>query len=497
MSQVPDHIKAMKPPSSEVQLIKGHYYVYAVKSRYDKTKKRSYSDRQGCIGQIYAGVGFVPNGAGRSAVLSVTKEYGASRAITALTAGLLEKLRKHFPSDFLRIYVLAALKLLDKGLTTRRVDWAYERSALSLILPEVHLSKNTLTEFVTGLSLRRGDMVGFMREFQTAENHSSIVDGSSFLSDSLGNPYCERGYSPGNRNKTQIRLIYSFERETRRPNYFDVVPGSVTDMAAFISCFGELGLSNSIVVLDNGFFSDSNIKALLAADGMRFIIPLKGNTVLADKKFKPFSAYKDVIGNNFSYHNRFIFFREIECAKYGGCKVFIYYDESRNRDLEKERIKKAQQLVEGSLPQDAVARLHKECEMLGVTMLLTNSESDAERTYLDYKARWLIEELFDTMKVTLSFNMNYETRYETMMGWAFIEFVSLQMYYEIDRVLNETGLYRNYNVGDMLHYLKAIEQSNCNADGSWKISNLSDKRREVLDKLGITLEPIQSRAGMG
>ena len=490
MSKVPDHIKLMKPPSSEVQNIKGRYYVYAVKGKYDKQTKKSLSVRLGCIGQIYEGVGFVPNDKGVQSSISVTKEYGASRTILMLTEGLLERIRKHFPSEFLRIYILSALKLMEHGLTTKRTDWAYERSALSLLLPEVHLSKNTVTSFIEKLALKRGTMVEFMRDFQSPENASVIFDGTSMLADARNNPYCEKGYTPGKRNETQVRLIYAFEIGTRRPIYFNVIPGSISDTTALISSFSDIGLDNCIMLLDNGFFSDRNIKAMLATEGMRFILPLKENSTLVEAGYKPFIAYKDVIGDGFSYHNRFIFFRECTCDKYEGCKIFIYYDERRNKDLEKERIKKAHGLHGAKLPKDIVAQLHKECEMLGVTMLLTNNDTDAESTYLDYKARWAIEEMFDTMKNTLSFNMNYEVKYETQMGWAFIEFISLMMHFEINNVLIKNGLYKTYSVGDLLFDLKSIEQSNCNVDGKWRIANLSKRKKELLETLGVTLDPI-------
>ena len=490
MSKVPDHIKAMKPPSSEVQLIKGHYYVYAVKARYDKETKRSYSDRQGCIGQIYESIGFVPNKKGAEGQVSVTKEYGATRAVLVLTKGLFEKVRQHFPSDFLRIYVLSALKLLEKDLTAKRLGWAYERSALSLLLPEVHLSKNTVAEFMERLSLRRGNMVEFMRGFQGPGDGSIIFDGTSMLSAAKGNPYCEKGYSPGKKGATQVRQIYAFETGTRRPVYFNVVPGGVPGMSALITSFGELGLKNCVVVLDNGFFRDSNIKHMLATEGMRFILPLKNNTRLVKNEHKPFLACKGVAGDSFMYHRRFIHYRELACGKYPGCKVYVYYDEGRNKALEKERLKKAQMANGGAIPKELVQALYEECKMLGVTMLLTNNSSGAEQTYLDYKARWSIEELFDTMKNTLSFTMNYEAKYETQMGWAFVEFISLMMYYELNNVLTGTGLYKNYSVGDVLFDLKAIEQSNCSADGVWRLANLTERRKELLATLGVTLEPV-------
>src|SRR5215470_16047030 len=131
MSKVPEHIKAMKPPSSEVQNIKGHYYFYAVKGKYNKETKKSVSVRMGCIGKIYEGIGFVSNGKGQESPVTVTKEYGASRTVLVLTEGLFARIRRHFPSEFLRIYVLAALKLLENDLTSKRIGCAYERSALS------------------------------------------------------------------------------------------------------------------------------------------------------------------------------------------------------------------------------------------------------------------------------------------------------------------------------------------------------------------------------
>ena len=490
MSQVPDHIKLMKPPSSEVQKIKGHYYVYSVKGKYNKVLKKSVSVRMGCIGKIYDGIGFVPNNKGRQNSICVTKEYGASRVVLVLTERLLAKIRKHFSSEFLRIYILSSLKLLEKDLTLNRIDCSYERSALSLLLPEVHLSKNTVRDFIEKLSLRRGEMIAFMKEYHVSEGGHIIFDGTSMLSASKDNPYCEKGYTPGKKNMTQIRLIYAFEIETRMPVYFNVVPGNISDMTALVCSFNDLGLKNCVMVLDNGFFSDFNIKSMLYTKGMTFILPLKDNTALVNAEYKPFIAYKGVIENNFTYHNRFVFYRELECKKYEGCRIFIYYDERRNKDLEKEKLKKARSLHGDKIPKELVSNLHKECEMLGVTMLLTNNKSDAEQTYLDYKARWAIEEMFDTMKNTLSFTMNYEAGYQTQMGWAFIEFVSLLMYYEINKVLTEKGLYKNYSCGDVLYELKTIEQSNCNADGKWMLANITKKKEELLKTLGVSLELI-------
>jgi hypothetical protein len=41
-----------------------------------------------------------------------------------------------------------------------------------------------------------------------------------------------------------------------------------------------------------------------------------------------------------------------------------------------------------------------------------------------YKTRWAIEEMFDTHKNTLGFDMKYEAKYKTREGWAFVEFLA-------------------------------------------------------------------------
>jgi hypothetical protein len=196
----------------------------------------------------------------------------------AVTGEVMGQIRTHFPSDFIRIYVIAILKLLENA-KLGNLDVAYAKSAVSLLLPEVHLSKNTAADFVSRLSLLRGNMVEFMREYGNNGAGKDIVfDGTSMLSNARDNPYCGKGYSPGNIGATQIRLIYAFDAGKHEPVYFLAVPGNIADKAAFVTAFEELRARSCLLILDKGFFSDRNIRFILGEDGMRFIIPLNSNT---------------------------------------------------------------------------------------------------------------------------------------------------------------------------------------------------------------------------
>ena len=61
------------------------------------------------------------------------REYGATRLIMQLTKDIFEKLRECFPSEFLRIYILAVLKLLNNS-SQKDIDLTYARSAISELL---------------------------------------------------------------------------------------------------------------------------------------------------------------------------------------------------------------------------------------------------------------------------------------------------------------------------------------------------------------------------
>ncbi|MDR2855322.1 MAG: transposase, partial [Methanomicrobiales archaeon] len=178
-----------------------------------------------------------------------------------------------------------------------------------------------------------------MREYAHCGDGGIIFDGTSFISGARLNPFCEKGYSPGNIGKSQIRMLYAYNRESRMPIYFLIAPGSASDKAAFEAALDEIGGVGCTVILDKGFFSAKNIALL---NGMDFIIPLQKNTKLVSHEIKKFSAYEKVLNNNFSYHKRIIYFTEVEQEKFSGCKLYIFYDNERRQYLMENYMRKKQ-----------------------------------------------------------------------------------------------------------------------------------------------------------
>jgi transposase len=480
---IPESIKRHKPSGSEIRGKNGHYYVYKVEGYYDKEAHKPKSRSLGCIGQIYENIGFVPNKKKLVASEFITKEYGATRIAMAAGAGLFDTLRECFPSEFMRICVTVVLKLLG-NLSSKDIDIAYGKSAISALLPEVHLSKNTVSDFLRRLSAEREGMLRFMRSNAGCGSGGIIFDGTSFVSGSRCNPFCEKGYSPGHVGKSQIRLIYAYDRANHMPIYFRVVPGSASDKTAFETCLDEIGGKDFTVILDKGFFSEKNINLM---KGLDFIMPLQKNTALVPAPLKAFSGYEKAPKNNFSYHKRIVYFTETDAGRHDGCRVCVYYDCERRQYLMENYFRKANE-KEDSLSAGAAEPATAATASFGVTMLITSMKSSPERVYLDYKTRWAIEEMFDTHKNTLGFDMKHETKHETQEGWAFIEFLALLLYHKINGMLVSSGLIKSFNVKDLLYRAATVTQSK--AGGTWKICNMSKPLKEMFQSLGVSIEPI-------
>jgi hypothetical protein len=480
---IPESIKRHKPRGTEVRRKNSRYYVYRVKGYYDKESHTSKSRSLGCIGQIYEGVGFVPNEKAAGPAELATKEYGATRIAMAHSTDILSKLRECFPADFLRIYVMAILKLLG-NLSIKDMGSAYIKSAISAILPSVHLSKNTVAGFLGRLSMQRGGMVKFMREYAKCGEGGIIFDGSSFVSGARLNPFCEKGYSPGRKGKTQIRLIYAYNREKQQPIYFMVAPGSTSDKSAFGAALDEIGGKGCTIILDKGFFSAKNIEMM---EGMDFIVPLQRNTSLVPEEMKAFAACERIMRNNFGYHKRLIYFTEAKQEKFKGCKLYVYYDCERRQYLMENYFKKILD-KDGNVPDELMKQAAAETAHFGVSILLTSLNVSEKQVYLDYKARWAIEQMFDTHKNTLGFDMKYEVSYHVQEGWAFVEFLALLIYHKINGVLVSSGVIKTFNAKDVLFRASTVTQSK--TSGSWKVCNMSKPLMDLFRKLGVTIEPI-------
>ena len=145
----PEWVEKYRQKGTNISCIRGKYYLYACTSKYDPEKKRARKITGEYLGRITE-EGLIPPKKKQVATeqnsVSV-KEYGASKVALDIGKDIYEALKKHFPKNADRLFVLAVLRLLEKC-PFKRIEGAYANSFLSEVFGKMSLSSASLSNFL-------------------------------------------------------------------------------------------------------------------------------------------------------------------------------------------------------------------------------------------------------------------------------------------------------------------------------------------------------------
>lgn len=408
---VPDSIRALKPTGfgrCKIQTVNGKYYVYEVHSLWDTKEKRKKTRLGKCLGKITEADGFIPNGyavsrhsddAADSAGVRVL-HFGAYELFRQLAPETEEDLRRFFPDRFREIRTLALTRLIDRAVP-KYVEEVFLRSYLSEFSPDLAMSEMTVRGLVTVLGQDVNLTERFMQASITA-GAQLVFDGTHFFAE-FRDSLSRRGYNPDHSTRRQIRVLYVFDWTTKRPQFYQVFPGSQVDKTAFIEVVRASGCRDCVVIADKGFYSKKNAAALLHSNlHIEYILPLQKNTKLIKKSFYE-AALDDSFDGIFLYSGRTIYYTSWQYGSEGN-NIYAYYDPVRAAH-ERSRA------LAGSRD--------------GHFAFISNIEAHSREVYELYKDRQLIEDMFDYLKNIIDVGPSYAHNDAYVRGWAFINHISL------------------------------------------------------------------------
>jgi len=251
----------------------GATYVYSVTSYWDKEKKAP-RNRQVCIGKLDKATGeVIPTARKRKVIERAAVVPGVTASVR--TAGpfmLLEKLseetglaalvRRCFPEQHEMMMSLVHF-IVHKGLPLSRSEsWSTGHLhpmggiIVSQRISEL-LAKITEDDRQRFLSLWLAKMT---------EDDYLCYDITSVSSYSRGNEYVKFGYNRDGESLPQINLAMLFGQKSRLPAYYRRMQGNISDVATLkttVKSLDFLGATPLHLVLDRGFYSESNITELL------------------------------------------------------------------------------------------------------------------------------------------------------------------------------------------------------------------------------------------
>ncbi len=466
----PDWVLRHRQKGTEIRKIGNNYYLYKIRSEWDREKKRPKKVTEKYLGKITP-EGLIKPKHERKAELAeniAVKEFGATNLILSTSNDIINLLKQNFPHEWKEIAVFAIIRLLHQT-PIKNVQDYYETSHLSDVF-KARVSPKSVSRLLDAVGKNRHKAVKFMRNF---------VEGSEFAVIDLTHVFSSQniissalGYNSEGEYLPQVNLAVIFSLDKKQPVFYRMLPGCVRDVTVMLNTLSEAGV-DAVLIGDKGFYSRNNIE-FLEGSKLRYILPLRRNSTLIDYSVmeKDKSAF-----DYFVFNKRVIWYYEREVS---GRRIIVYLDEKLRSEEERCFILHVE---EGKKD---IQEFYEKQHRFGTIAVITNTEYDPSRVFELLKSRSDVEIVFDTFKNLLRADRSYLRDDYKMQGWMFINFVSLLIYYRIYLLLLEKGLLKRYSVRDVLAHLSRIFK--LRIDGEWVLSEVPRKTRKLVERLEIELD---------
>ena len=284
-------------------------------------------------------------------------------------------------------------------------------------------------------------------------------------------PLCEWGYHNGSIEK-ETRLILSVDIKTKMPLYFRAVAGNINDVSTLETTIAEMqkyGVETKVTILDAGYCSESNIKALYDAK-ISFLTRLPSNRELYASLISQSAESLETKENIVVYHKRAMFIKREQVDLYGE-KGFAYIvcDPVRR----------------GNEIQKAMLNLTKDDDFktsnCGKMILISDREIPVNDVVPLYYSRQVAERLFGISKHDLNILPVRTHSEETFRGYMFLNFLTLAVYLNFKNAINS-----KFTVEQVLSSLRNLK-CKCWSDGSITVLEMNKFQKDIrpLRKLSI------------
>jgi len=483
MKKFPDWVLAHKRKGVELREIRGRYYVYEVSSKWNKKLKRPKKITGSYLGTITKADGFVPKrteqvkvkkqGEPKKPKLSV-KEWGVSNFIQKNLTHYIELLQKHFPTMWQSILALTYGKFTE-SCPMKNMKFHYESSFMSELYPDAKISKNSISRLLLELGRDRESIVDFFKEFNR-EGDKIIFDGTDLISNSRNMDYPKLSKTKKGGFDFVINTMFVFSVKSQLPIYYRLLPGNIKDVKSFKLSLLESDITDALIVLDKGFYSETNINSL-ESEGLDFLISLRRTSTLIDyTSFE--TAAKDSLNGFFKYDGKIIWHQTIETEK-GMVHTFL------NDELKAEESKDYLNRIETHPEKYSIEGFHQNVKKFGTLSILSNTDNSAKKIYEFYKNRNQVELMIDAFKNLVSADSSYMQNEFSLEAWMFINYIALHWYYVLLKKLKSSKLNNKFSPMDLIKFLKEVKKVKLN--GRWFDAEVTAKNIEIINRLNIPI----------
>lgn len=516
----------------------GVTYAYESVSYWDNEKQQGRSKRK-CIGHVDPDSGeILPNrpkkaretvtATASDAIPSIAPShsyYGATYLLDSIgeKLGIAEDLKSCFPDDYKQILSIAYYLILeDKNPLFRFEKWgSIHKHPYGADIPSQRSSDlfMSITDEAQRGFFRRQGKRRIEKEYW-AYDTTTISSYSDMLRQ------IQYGKNKEDDKLPQLNLALVFGEKSGLPFYYRKLAGNIPDVKTVKNLLAELevlGFSKVKLVMDRGFYSESNINGMYQ-EHLKFLAGVKTSLSFVRRELD--TVYEDIrLFTNFNEtHGVYAYrvaseWRYTQNRPYKGdtinsskrIYIHLYYnidkaaEDEKNMDLLLAKLR--DELLSGhrveahekqynqyfdvhTTPKRGtqvcakMEAIKKAKRYYGYFALVTNEAMDTITALELYKAKDIVEKAFGNLKERLNMRRLLVSSEKSLSGKLFVEFIALIYLSYINKQMREQGLYKKYTLQGVLDKLDVIECFE-SPGKDLRIGEILEKQKELYLKLGI------------
>ena len=300
-----------------------------------------------------------------------------------------------------------------------------------------------------------------------------LIDATSIISYSENLSRVNIGLSKQHTYEPLFNLLYFYSPKNYLPAFYRLFNGNIKDVTMVSTAIKESGYSDTILISDKGFYSETNLQ-LLEQEKIRYIIPLKRNSKLIDyKRYESITQSKNI----FLFEGRVIYH---DCYPVENDRmVYLFIDEQMMIQEKRDFVMRMEKGCNGYTLDEFVKKMPE----FGSFSVITAIQTDARTLFLNYKSRVYVEILFDGVKNILGNDYTYMRDDDALEGWMFINHLALLVHHKIYALLKENNLINKYSVRDFIEYVADVKKIKINDE--WFGEPIVAEQKKLLNKLNI------------
>ena len=448
--------------------------MYSSTSSYDKNikKGRKVSVYLGRLDKEY---GFIPKGEkpkiGMISVPRSITDYGNSMILHNMMKELKPLLEENFPEHWQELYAMSMVRV-NGHTPLKRIKDCWE----DLYDPEglkPNLNPSNLSKVLREVGLDRFGQNEIFNYLKTLDTQL-VYDLSTCFSRSMNILQAEKGYNKDRIQVPQVNFTLLCGLDSEMPTMIKSVPGSVRDISTLYKTIEELDISDKVLLLDRGFFSE-DVLDFLEEKHVKYVLPTKRNSHYYDTRIH--------LNEEFIYHDRLI-----KCGKRKLGERILYLFEDKDLKLEEQKTifrKKEEEKID-----DEEYSLRQ--KRAGKFLIISNYDIEKKEMYELYKKRDHVEKLFDAYKTTLNADKLYLHDDESVYGHVFVAFLSLYAYCKLLKAIKKADINNKFSPTDVL--LKYRKVKKIEFEEVEVITEVPKKVRELDKVLQFNIFPTKNRS---